>query len=205
MASSRSWRSRRRVSRPEPDHPASPCCCSTRIRARWDQLLIRRGLAALDRAEAQAKALGQPLDSYVLQAAIAACHARARSSAETDWTRIVGLYGRLAELTLSPVVELNRAVALGMLFGPAAGLELVDALTGEPSLKDYHLLPGVRGDLLMKLGRHEEARAEFERAAALTRNSRERALLLDRAAACLADATAPREPMIDNNNKYEVS
>ncbi len=174
-------------------------------RVRWDQLLIRRSLAALDRAEAQAKALGQPLGSYVLQAAIAACHARARSAAETDWARIVGLYGRLAELTPSPVVELNRAVALGMLFGPAAGLELVDALTGEPSLENYHLLPGVRGDLLMKLGRHEEARAEFERAAALTRNSRERALLLDRAAACLADATAPREPKIDHNYKSEVS
>ena len=108
-------------------------------RARWDQLLIRRGLAALDRAEAQAKALGQPLGSYVLQAAIAACHARARSSAETDWARIVGLYGRLAELAPSPVVELNRAVALGMLFGPAAGLELVDALTAEPSLKPRSL------------------------------------------------------------------
>jgi RNA polymerase sigma-70 factor (ECF subfamily) len=160
-------------------------------RARWDQLLIRRGLAALDRAEAQAKALGQPLGSYVLQAAIAACHARARSSAETDWVRIVGLYGRLAELMPSPVVELNRAVALGMLFGPAAGLELVDALTAEPSLRNYHLLPGVRGDLLMKLGRHEEARAEFVRAAALTRNSRERALLLERAATCSGDAAAP--------------
>jgi RNA polymerase sigma factor (sigma-70 family) len=160
-------------------------------RARWDQLLIRRGLAALDRAETQAKALGQPLDSYVLQAAIAACHARARSSAATDWARIVGLYGRLAELMPSPVVELNRAVALGMLFGPAAGLELVDALTAEPSLKNYHLLPGVRGDLLMKLGRHEEARVEFERAAALARNARERTLLLDRAATCTADATAP--------------
>ena len=160
-------------------------------RARWDQLLIRRGLAALDRAEAQANALGQPLGSYVLQAAIAACHARARSSAQTDWARIVGLYGRLAELMPSPVVELNRAVALGMLFGPAAGLERVDALTAEPSLKNYHLLPGVRGDLLMKLGRHEEARAEFVRAAALTRNSRERALLLDRAATCSAEAPAP--------------
>jgi RNA polymerase sigma-70 factor (ECF subfamily) len=153
--------------------------------------LIRRGLAALDRAEVQAKALGQPLGSYVLQAAIAACHARARSSSETDWARIVGLYGRLAELTPSPVVELNRAVALGMLLGPAAGLKLVDALTSDPSLKNYYLLSGVRGDFLKKLGRHEEAPVEFEQAAALKRNSRERTLLLDRAAACSADATAP--------------
>jgi predicted RNA polymerase sigma factor len=122
----------------------------------------------------------------VLQAAIAACHARARKAEETDWTRIVGLYGALAEITPSPVVELNRAVALAMLFGPKAGLEVVDALTAEPTLKDYHLLPSVRGDLLKKLGRFDEARAEFERAASLTQNERERKLLLDRAAECVS-------------------
>jgi predicted RNA polymerase sigma factor len=121
---------------------------------------------------------------YALQAAIAACHARARNPAETDWARIAALYETLADLAPSPVVELNRAVALAMAFGPAAGLELVDALTSEPSLRAYHLLPTVRGDLLVKLGRVDEARAEFERAAALTRNARERALLLARAAAC---------------------
>ncbi len=149
-------------------------------RARWDHLLIRRGLAALARAEA----LGGALGPYALQAAIAACHARARTPAETDWARIAALYEALAGLAPSPVVELNRAVALAMAFGPAAGLELVDALTSEPSLRAYHLLPSVRGDLLVKLGRVDEARAEFERAAALTRNARERALLLARAAAC---------------------
>ena len=148
-------------------------------RGRWDQLLIRRGLAALERAEQ----LGGALGPYALQAAIAACHARARTSAETDWARIVALYDALAELTPSAVVELNRAVAVGMAFGPAAGLELVDALRSEPSLSSYHFLPSVRGDLLEKLGRHEEARAEFERAAALTQNARERELLLDRAVA----------------------
>jgi RNA polymerase sigma factor (sigma-70 family) len=153
-------------------------------RGRWDQLLIRRGLAALARAEA----LGGALGPYALQAAIAACHARARTPAETDWARIAALYDALAQLAPSPVVELNRAVALAMAFGPAAGLELVDTLTAEPSLKGYHLLPSVRGDLLAKLGRHAEARAEFERAAALTRNARERALLLDRAAACVSDS-----------------
>jgi RNA polymerase sigma factor (sigma-70 family) len=153
-------------------------------RARWDRLLISRGLAALERAEARAKDRGHGLGPYALQAAIAACHARARTGDETDWARIVGLYGALAELTPSPVVELNRAVALAMLFGPAAGLELVDALASEPALKSYHLLPSVRGDLLKKLGRIDEAQSEFERAAALTRNARERALLLDRAAAC---------------------
>jgi predicted RNA polymerase sigma factor len=120
-----------------------------------------------------------------LQAAIAACHARARTAEETDWARIVGLYGALGEITPSPIVELNRAVALAMVFGPAAGLEIVDALTAEPALKTYHLLPSVRGDLLRKLGRLGEARAEFERAAGLTRNERERKLLLDRAAACV--------------------
>jgi predicted RNA polymerase sigma factor len=149
-------------------------------RGQWDQLLIRRGLAALGRAEA----LGGALGPYALQAAIAACHARARSAAETDWGRIVALYDALAELTPSPVVELNRAVAHAMAFGPAAGLELADALVSEPSLRTYHLLPSVRGDLLAKLGRRDEARAEFERAASLTRNVRERELLLDRAASC---------------------
>jgi len=148
-------------------------------RARWDQLLIRRGLAALERAEQ----LGGALGPYALQAAIAACHARARIAGETDWTRITALYDALAQLTPSPVVELNRAVAVGMAFGPAAGLEIVDGLTSEPSLKSYHLLPSVRGDFLVKLGRFDEARAEFERAAWLTRNARERALLLERAAA----------------------
>jgi RNA polymerase sigma-70 factor (ECF subfamily) len=148
-------------------------------RARWDQLLIRRGLAALERAEK----LGGALGPYALQAAIAACHARAHDPAETDWARIAALYDALARLTPSPVVELNRAVAVGMASGPAAGLELVDALTAEPSLDGYHLLPSVRGDLLARLGRFDEARAEFERAAALTRNARERTLLLERAAA----------------------
>jgi RNA polymerase sigma factor (sigma-70 family) len=154
-------------------------------RARWDQLLIRRGLAAIDRATTQAKILGRAAGPYLLQASVAACHARARTPEETDWATIVGLYGKLAELTPSPIVELNRAVALAMLFGPEAGLELVDTLTSEPALKTYHLLPSVRGDLLQKLGRFDEARAEFERAAALTQNERERKLLLDRAAACV--------------------
>src|SRR5579859_344924 len=149
-------------------------------RAHWDQLLIRRGLAALERAEN----LGGVPGPYLLQAEIAACHARARTPEETDWQRIVALYAGLAEVVPSPIVELNRAVALAMAFGPAAGLEAVDALTSEPALKNYHLLPSVRGDLLKKLGRLEEARAEFERAAVLTRNARERKLLLDRAAAC---------------------
>ncbi len=151
-------------------------------RARWDQLLIRRGLTALDRAAG----LEGPPGPYLLQAAIAACHARARTADETDWAQIVGLYGALTRLTPSPVVELNRAVALAMHMGPAAGLEIVDALTAEPALKTYHLLPSVRGDLLKKLGRFAEARAEFERAASLTRNERERKLLLDRAATCAA-------------------
>ena len=149
-------------------------------RARWDPLLIHRGLAALERAEK----LGGALGPYALQAAIVACHARARTAAETDWTRIVALYDALAQLVPSPVVELNRAVAHGMAFGPAAGLELVDALISEPSLKGYHLLPSARGDLLAKLGRSDEARTEFERAASLTQNARERHLLLERAAAC---------------------
>ena len=148
-------------------------------RGRWDPLLIRRGLAALERAEQ----LGGALGPYALQAAIAACHARARTGEETDWARIVALYDALAQLMPSPVVALNRAVAVGMAFGPAAGLELIDTLAGEPSLKTYHFLPSARGDLLAKLGRHAEARAEFERAASLTQNARERELLLSRAAA----------------------
>ena len=149
-------------------------------RGLWDQLLIRRGLAALDRAEKLAGARGP----YALQAAIAACHARARTPEETNWQRIVGLYGELGRLMPSPVVELNRAVAVAMATGPAAGLEIVDALVSEPSLKNYHLLPSVRGDFLFKLGRHAEAQTEFQRAASLTRNTRERDLLLDRAKAC---------------------
>ena len=153
-------------------------------RAQWDRLLIRRGLAALERAEIHANEQRRDLGPYTLQAAIAACHARARTADATDWARIVKLYGVLGELTPSPVVELNRAVALGMLSGPVAGLERIDKLTSEPTLKGYHLLPSVRGDFLSKLGRFEEACAEFERAAALTRNERERKLLLERASAC---------------------
>ena len=149
-------------------------------RARWDQLLIRRGLAALVRAEA----LGCALGPYALQAAVAACHARARSAGETDWVRIVALYDALAQLAPSPVVELNRAVAVSMAFGPVAGLEIVDELTADSRLSTYHLLPSVRGDLLEKLGRLDEARTEFARAAALARNARERTLLLGRAASC---------------------
>jgi RNA polymerase sigma factor (sigma-70 family) len=148
-------------------------------RGRWDHLLIGRGLAALDRT----LALAGPLGAYALQAAIAACHARARTAGETDWARIAALYDALAQIAPSPVVELNRAVALAMAYGPAAGLELVDTLTAEPSLRAYHLLPAVRGDLLAKLERFEEARTELLRAASLTRNERERRLLLDRAAA----------------------
>src|SRR6184192_2539740 len=155
-------------------------------RARWDRLLIQRGLAALERAER----LGGAMGSYTLQAAIAACHARAATAADTDWPRIVALYDAVAELARSPVVELNRAVAVGMAFGPAAGLDLVDALVPEPSLKTYHLLPAVRGDLLRKLGRSEEARAEFERAAALTENVVERELMQRRAAECTAERIA---------------
>jgi len=149
-------------------------------RGRWDQLLTRRGLAALERAEE----IGGALGPYAIQAAIAACHVRPNSADETDWVRIAALYDALSQLAPSPVVELNRAVALGMAFGPAVGLELVDALTTEPSLDGYHLLPSVRGDLLGKLGRHDEARTEFKRAASLTRNVRERKLLLGRAADC---------------------
>jgi RNA polymerase sigma-70 factor (ECF subfamily) len=156
-------------------------------RARWDWLLIRRGLAALERAEK----LGGALGPYALQAAIAACHARALTAEETDWARIAALYDSLAQLAPSPVVELNRAVAHAMAFGPAAGLELIAGLTEEPSLKTYHLLPSVRGDLLAKLGRLDEAREEFERAASLTRNSRERELLLERAQVCANTSTPP--------------
>ena len=154
-------------------------------RSRWDQLLIHRGLAALERAESLSETRG----SYVLQAEIAACHARARTPAETDWHRIAELYRELAELTRSPIVELNRAVAVSMAFGPALGLDLVDALRDEPSLAGYHLYPAVRADLLTKLGRANEARSELERAASLTRNERERALLLERAER-LASATS---------------
>jgi len=148
-------------------------------RARWDRLLIGRGLAALARAES----LGGSLGPYTLQAAIAACHARSRTADETDWPRIAALYDALGRIMPSPVVELNRAVAVAMAFGPAAGLAIVDALTSEKALEGYHLLPSVRGDFLTKLGRRDEARAELERAASLTKNARERALLLERAAA----------------------
>jgi RNA polymerase sigma factor (sigma-70 family) len=151
-------------------------------RSRWDQLLIRRGLASLERAER----LGGAFGPYALQAAIAACHARAKTADETDWPRMAALYDALVQLAPSPVVELNRAVAVGMAFGPAAGLEIVDTLATDRSLRNYHLLPSVRGDLLAKLGRSDEAAAEFRRGAGLTRNARERALLLERAEASLA-------------------
>jgi len=165
-------RSRARV-----DSSGRPVLLNDQNRAQWDRLLIRRGLAALERAQK----LGAVPGTYVLQAEVAACHARARTPEETDWTRISALYDALATLAPSPVVELNRAVAVGMAIGPAAGLEIVDELNSEPSLRNYHLLPSVRGDLLKKLGRLREARAEFERAASLTRNARERELLLQRA------------------------
>lgn len=158
-----------------------PILLADQNRARWDRLLIRRGLAALERAESLAG--GEP-GPYVLQAAIAACHARARRFPDTDWLRIAALYERLARTAPSPVVEVNRAVALSMAHGPAVGLALLDQLTAFPVVRNYHLLPTVRGDFLVRLGRHTEARAEFERAASLTRNERERTLLLDRAAAC---------------------
>lgn len=174
-------RSRARV-----DSSGEPILLLEQNRARWDHLLIRRGLVALERAEA----LGGRPGPYVLQAAIAACHARALRAEETDWSRIAALYTALGRIMPSPVVELNRAVAMSMAFGPQAGLDLVDALRTEPMLKGYHLLPAVRGDLLAKVGRFSDARAEFERAAELTRNERERALLLERAAAC-ARGTAP--------------
>ncbi len=160
-------------------------------RARWDQLLIHRGLAALERAEE----LGSSLGPYALQAAIAACHGRARTAGETDWQRITALYDALAQVAPSPIVELNRAVAIAMAFGPAAGLELIDSLAAEPSLKSYHLLPSVRGDFLFKLGRFPEAQAEFERAASLTHNTRERELLLTRAAASARASCAPLQSL----------
>jgi len=162
------------------DAQGNPVLLLDQDRSRWDQLLIRRGFAALERA-AQ---LGRGLGPYALQAAIAACHARARTAGQTDWQQIAALYEALAGLQPSPVVELNRAVAVSMAFGPAAGLELVDALMDEPALKNYHLLPSVRGDFLYKLGRFGEAQAEFERAARLTQNDRERILLMARAGAC---------------------
>jgi RNA polymerase sigma-70 factor, ECF subfamily len=162
------------------DATGEPILLLAQNRTRWNQLLIQRGLAALKRAEA----LQGPSGFYTLQAAIAACHARATAAADTDWVQIVALYDALAQLRPSPVVELNRAVAICMAYGPAAALELVDSIVNEPRLNGYHLLPSVRGDLLEKLGRLEEARTEFARAAGLTRNSRERTLLLGRAAAC---------------------
>ncbi len=166
------------------DANGDPILLLDQNRARWDRLLIQRGLAALARANVCAREQGKPLGPYALQAAIGACHAQAPTADETDWARIVGLYGALAAQVPSPVIELNRAVALAMLLGPVAGLEIVDALAEEPALKAYHLLPSVRGDLLHKLGRLAEARQEFQRAASLTRNARERKLLDDRAAAC---------------------
>jgi RNA polymerase sigma factor (sigma-70 family) len=169
------------------DRSGEPILLLEQDRSRWDQLLIRRGLAALLRAER----LGGALGPYALQAAIAACHARARAAEDTDWERIAALYDALAQLVPSPVVELNRAVAVAMAFGPAAGLELVDALQGEPTLHGYHLMPSVRGDLLAKLGRQAEAQVEFKRAASLTRNERERKLLLQRAAECALEKAAP--------------
>lgn len=162
------------------DSSGAPVLLLDQNRSRWDQLLLHRGLENLARAEL----LHQPLGPFALQAAIAACHARARVAAETDWSRIIALYDALVEATQSPIVELNRAVAVSMVFGPAAGLEIVDALRNEPALKSYHLLPSVRGDFLMKLGRHTEAGRELERAAALTQNARERSLLLARANEC---------------------
>ena len=164
-----------------------PILLNDQNRARWDQLLIRRGLAALERAGEVSNALGAGIGPYVLQAAIAACHARARTAEETDWPGIAALYAALAQVAPSPVVELNRAVAVSMAFGPSAGLDLADALTSEPSLRKYHLLPSVRGDLLFKLGRFDEARTEFEHAASLTQNARERDLLLKRAAECAVE------------------
>lgn len=166
------------------DAQGRPVLLADQDRARWDPLLIRRGLAALQRAESLAREPGP----YALQAAIAACHARAASVEQTDWMRIAELYGQLAEVTPSPVVQLNRAVAVGMAFGPAKGLEIIDTLAGEKALKNYQWLPSVRGDLLAKLGRYEEARAEFMRAAAMAGNAREKELLLRRA----DEAGAPR-------------
>jgi RNA polymerase sigma factor (sigma-70 family) len=163
-------------------HDGEPVLLLDQDRGRWDHLLIQRGLAALERAEQ----LGGAFGAYALQAAIAACHGRARTAEETDWPRIATLYAALARVTPSPVVELNRAVAVSMAAGPDAALPLVDRLSDEPALKQYHLLPSVRGDLLFKLGRHQEARAEFERAASMTRNAREQALLRARAQECVS-------------------
>jgi RNA polymerase sigma-70 factor, ECF subfamily len=162
------------------DAEGEPILLLAQNRTRWNRLMIHRGLAALERAQG----LGGALGPYAVQAAIAACHARAPTAADTDWVRIVALYDALAQIAPSPVVELNRAVAVSMAFGPAAALELVDALCGEPKLKSYALLPSVRGDLLEKVGRFDEARTEFTRAAGLTQNARERKLLLGRAAVC---------------------
>ena len=164
------------------DAAGEPILLLEQNRGRWDQLLIRRGLAALERAEG----LGGALGPFALQAAVAACHARAREAKDTDWVKIVALYDALAQLTPSPVIELNRAVAVSMAYGPSAGLDLVDALIGEPQLSDYALLPSVRGDLLEKLGRFAEAGEEFARAATLAQNARMRTLLLSRAGACAA-------------------
>jgi predicted RNA polymerase sigma factor len=175
------------------DAQGEPVLLMDQDRARWDALLIRRGLEALARAEALvAQVQGAFLGPYALQAGIAACHARAARAQDTDWARIVALYDALVELVPSPVIELNRAVALSMAFGPAAGLEAVEPLRAEPQLAQYHLLPSVRGDLLHRLGRMEEARAEFERAAAMTRNGRERRLLQQRASQCAAGERVQR-------------
>jgi predicted RNA polymerase sigma factor len=162
------------------DEDGEPVLLGDQDRTRWDRVLISRGLTALRRAEESGAALGP----YALQASIAACHARASTVESTDWARIAGLYEALAEISPSPVVELNRAVAVSRAYGPVAGLELVEGLADSPALRGYHLLPTVRGDLLEQLGRRDEARAEFERAASLTRNDQERRVLLDRAAAC---------------------
>ena len=171
------------------DARGEPILLLDQDRSQWDQLLIHRGFEALERAEK----LGGRAGPYALQAAIAACHARARTGEETDWAGIVALYEALSRLSPSPIIELNRAVAVAMTSGPAAGLELVDELTSEPSLRSYHLLPSVRGDFLFKLGRRDEARAEFERAAGMTENARERKLLLDRALACGTSPPTARE------------
>ena len=162
----------------------APILLPDQDRRRWDKLLIRRGLAALERAQSEARALGETLRPYALQAAIAACHARARTAEDTDWPQIAALYGALMALTPSPVIELNRAVAVSMAEGPAAGLAIVDALIASDTLSSYHLLPAVRADFLFKLARNDEAQTEFERAAALTKNERERLFLLNRAAQC---------------------
>jgi RNA polymerase sigma factor (sigma-70 family) len=173
------------------DAAGEPILLLDQDRTQWDQVLIRRGLAALEQAEQLSGQLGEHRGPYTLQAAIAACHARARTNEDTDWARIAELYEALAEVVPSPIVELNRAVALSMAFGPAAGLEHLDTLIDESTLKGYHLLPSVRGDLLAKLGRFDEARAEFDRAASLTGNAREQALLRERSAAC-ARGEAPQ-------------